>query len=183
VSEPLVIQLARGSDKDLDGFSRFVAEHVAESGRDGSVHFAFSRRVIREEVRANAANRWSRALDEANWGRAWLCWADGGRRVVGHAELKGGRFEAELHRATLGMGLLRAHTGHGWGTKLLETSIAWARAQPKLSFIDLGVFSHNAPARKLYVRAGFVEQGVRADAYRIPGAGQVDDVMMTLALR
>jgi hypothetical protein len=64
VSEPLVlsIQPARGIDKDLDAFSRFVAEHVAESGRDGSVHFAFSRRVVRVVVRANAANRWAGTL-------------------------------------------------------------------------------------------------------------------------
>jgi RimJ/RimL family protein N-acetyltransferase len=183
MSEVLVIQLARGTDKDLDGFSRFVAEHVAESGQGGSVHFAFSRRVIREEVRANAASRWARALDEANWGRAWLAWADGGKRVVGHAELKGGRFEAELHRATLGMGLLRGFTGQGHGKRLLDASIVWARSQPRLAFIDLGVFSHNAPARRLYTKAGFVEQAIRKDAFRIQGAGPVDDVMMTLALR
>jgi RimJ/RimL family protein N-acetyltransferase len=81
------------------------------------------------------------------------------------------------------MGLLRAYTGQGWGKALLETSISWAKTQPKLAFIDLGVFSHNAPARKLYLRAGFIEQGVRDDAYRIPGAGPVDDIMMTLPLR
>jgi RimJ/RimL family protein N-acetyltransferase len=108
----------------------------------------------------------------------------GGAQVVGHLELRGGRVPAELHRATLGMGILRAFTGQGHGRRLCEVALRWARDTAELDWIDLGVFAGNEPARKLYRRMGFVEIGVRADAFHLRDAGvAVDDVEMTLRLR
>jgi RimJ/RimL family protein N-acetyltransferase len=178
----LSIRPATLSDADLDGFSRFVVDHCAESGQGGSLVFAFSREVQVAEVRTNAVTRWARALDEPNWGRAYLLAGEGGR-VFGHVELKGGRLVAELHRATLGMGILRAYTGQGWGKRLLDAMIRWAKRSADLDWIDLGVFSHNLPARALYRHAGFVEVGVREDAFHIDGVGSVDDIQMALDLR
>jgi RimJ/RimL family protein N-acetyltransferase len=177
------IRIAGLEDRELEAFARFVAEHLAESGVGGSIPFAISRKVARDEVRTNAVMRWSKTLEEPNWGRAWLLWAEQPARIVGHLELKGGRLPAEMHRASLGMGMLRAYTGQGWGGKLIETAVAWSKRVAKLDWIDLGVFSHNLPARKLYRRMGFVEQGLRPDAFHIDGMEHVDDVLMTLDLR
>jgi RimJ/RimL family protein N-acetyltransferase len=154
---------------------------MAESGRGGSAHFAISRVWSRDEVRASVVERISKGLDEPLWGRVWLLVDE--RRVVGHLELRGGRVPAEMHRATLGMGILRAFTGQGHGRRLVEAAVRWARDDAGLRWIDLGVFSGNAPARKLYSRMGFVEVGLREDAFRLEAGPTIDDVQMALRLR
>ncbi len=165
---------------DADAFARYLVEHLAESGREGSAHFAPARSLSRDDIRVVAQSRWSRGLDEALWGRGFLLWM--GERVAGHLELRGGRIPAEMHRATLGMGVLRRHTGQGHGRRLLEAAVAWARDDAKLAWIDLGVFASNTRARALYLRMGFVEHGVRPDAFRIDAGIAVDDVLMALDL-
>jgi RimJ/RimL family protein N-acetyltransferase len=159
-----------------------VVEHVGESGREGSPIFALSRTVSRDDIRSRSMERWVRAISEPLWGRAWLLWAEEPRRVVGHIELVGGRVPSELHRAVLGMGMLRAYTGKGNGRRLMDIAVAWARSEAKLLWIDLGVFANNTPARKLYARMGFVELGFRRDAFRLGDGTSIDDVQMTLRL-
>jgi RimJ/RimL family protein N-acetyltransferase len=177
----LTIRVARLDGDDPDAYARHMSEHMAESGRLGSPHFAISRTWSRDDVRASLIGRLAKALDEPLWGRTWLL--RDGTRVVGHVELRGGRVPAEMHRATLGMGILRAYTARGHGGRLLETAVRWARGEAGLSFIDLGVFSGNAPARKLYERMGFVVIGVRPDAFRLEAGPVIDDVLMALRLR
>ncbi len=184
---------ARLDGREVDAFARFLVVSVAESGRDGLPHFALSRRLSQPDVRRGFLDRLSRRLDEPSWGRSWLLWAEGAPadrtspyptkpRVVGYAELKGGRWAAEMHRATLGMGILGRFTGRGHGPKLLGLAIDWAK-ENGLENIDLGVFATNAPARKLYERLGFKVIGVRPRAYRLEGDVEIDDVLMTLDLR
>lgn len=182
VGEPTALRAARPNDYDAEAFARYLVEHMAESGRDGAPHYALSRRLDRREVKESAKARWSRLLDEPSWARAWLLWS-GERTVVGHVELKGGRIPAEMHRATLGIGMRHAITGKGHGRRLMEAAIGWARDEAKLAWIDLGVFSTNTRARKLYQRLGFVEQGMREDAFRIDGGVTITDVWMALRLR
>jgi RimJ/RimL family protein N-acetyltransferase len=167
---------------DAGEFGTYVVEHVGESGREGSPIFALSRSVSRDDIRTRSLERWIRDINEPLWGRAWLMWAEEPRRVVGHIELVGGRVPAELHRAVLGMGMLRAYTGKGNGARLIETAVAWARSDAKLLWVDLGVFANNTPARKLYTRMGFVELGFRRDAFRLLEGVSIDDVQMTLKL-
>jgi RimJ/RimL family protein N-acetyltransferase len=182
VSPLLPIRMARPGGADADAFARHMVDHMAESGRGGSPHFALSRTWVREEVRASFAARLDKHLDEPLWGRAWLLFTEDGGRPVGHIELRGGRVHAELHRATLGMGLVRAYTGKGHGRRLCEAAIAWARDEAKLAWIDLGVFASNTPARRLYRSMGFVEIGVRGDAFHNDAGVALDDVLMTLEL-
>jgi GNAT superfamily N-acetyltransferase len=164
-------------------FTAYMVQHVAESGRDGSTHFAVSTLAIPEEVEQGALERWSKPLDQPLWGRAWLLWSSetARTRVVGHIELRGGRVRAEMHRAVVAMGILRPHRGQGHGRRLLETAIAWARDEAGLSYLDLGVFSKNERAMRLYTRMGFVTTGTREDAFRVAGA-VLDDTQMTLTL-
>lgn len=134
------------------------------------------------EIREACELRWARPLSEPLWGRAWLLLRDEGV-VVGHVELRGGRIPAELHRATLGMGIERAHVGQGHGTRLLAEAIRWARSEAGLAWLDLGVFAGNEPARRLYERAGFATLGPRVDAFRLPDGTVITDVLMALDLR
>lgn len=173
------IRAARVSD--AEDFASYVALHVAESGQNGTPVFALSRTSSRDDIRSRAADRWSKSITEPLWGRAWLLYVESPWRVVGHVELVGGRVPAEFHRAVLAMGMLRAFTRQGNGQRLMETAIHFARTEANLAWIDLGVFSKNEPARKLYTRTGFVETGVRRDAFRVEGVS-VDDIHMSLRL-
>lgn len=170
---------------DARAFAEHLAVHVAESGRDGAAHFAVATTVDREEIRDAALARWSRSLLEPLWGRAFGLFEDGAAvpRLVGHLELRGGRVEAELHRAVLSMGLQASHVGKGHGRALLEAGVAWSRDEARLTTLELGVFSGNDRARRLYERVGFVPIGVRRDAFRLACGVSVDDVLMELALR
>jgi ribosomal protein S18 acetylase RimI-like enzyme len=167
---------------DLDTFADHVVRHSAESGQAGSLHFALSRYPQWSSVRDTAHQRWERPLSEPLWGRCFLL-IESRSLVVGHLELRGGRIPSEMHRTVLGMGIERAYTGKGHGHALMEVSIAWARDMGGLSWIDLGVFEHNTPARRLYRRVGFVENGVREDAFRIDAGIAVTDISMSLRLR
>ncbi|MEZ4301185.1 MAG: GNAT family N-acetyltransferase [Polyangiaceae bacterium] len=168
--------------RDAAAHADFLLAHMAESGKDGSPVFAPGHRPSRSEMMDSAAARWARKLTQPMWGRQWFL-VSRDRGIVGHIELRGGRIPPELHRATLGMGILRDFTGKGHGKRLLDTAITWAREETSLVWIDLGVFAGNEPARKLYARYGFVEQHTRADAFRHPDAGSIDDIQMTFALR
>lgn len=177
------IRMVRVSGADVDGLARHMVDHMAESGRQGSPHFAVSTTWVYAEVRSNLIARLSKDLDEPLWGRAWSLLAPGEAAIVGHAELRGGRVHAEMHRATLGMGIMRGFTRQGHGRRLLEIVARWARDTADLAWLDLGVFASNAPARSLYGRMGFVEIGQREDAFRLGGGVVIDDVQMTLKLR
>jgi GNAT superfamily N-acetyltransferase len=153
----------------------------AEPGRDGDL--IFRPRSSSEELDEAAAIErhrleWGRPLSEPLWLRTWGLFEDD--TVVGHLDLHGGRLPAELHRATLGMGLERPARRQGHGRALIETAIAWGRDHG-LAWLDLGVFAHNGPARALYASLGFVEIGTTRDQFRVDGT-LIDDVAMTLRL-
>ena len=169
--------------RDATAYAEYIQKQVSESGKEGSPVFTPGSRPGREEIRDNATARWSRRTNEPNWGRGWLLVRvkDGG--VVGHIELRGGRVPPELHRVTLGMGMLRPYTRQGNGRRLVETALGWAREQAQIVWVDLGVFSTNVPAIKLYERCGFTREMVRVDAFRHESGVAIDDIFMTLRIR
>ena len=79
------------------------------------------------------------------------------------------------------MGIVAPFRGKGGGRRLMSAALAWARAQPQIAWVDLGVFSANHRARALYDKFDFVEIGVRRDAFRVDG-DVVDDIEMTLSV-
>lgn len=167
---------------DAEAYADHVVRHAAESGRHGMPYFALSRAVDRANVITAACERWERPLSEPLWGRTFFLVDPAKKLIVGHLELRGGRVLAEMHRATLGMGLERTYTKQGYGGRMITMAARWARQTAGLSWIDLGVFENNTPARKLYQRMGFVESGVRTDAFRVDDGVRVTDVSMSLKL-
>lgn len=183
---PATIRLLGGPD--FAPLFAHICRHADESGRDGDVIFRpRSQHEVIDELAVRERHRvaWARSLAEPGWMRTWGLVVEGaparaGSAIVGHLDLTGGRVPAELHRATLGMGIERRARGQGHGRALLDAAIAWAR-QHGLAWLDLGVFAHNARARAVYRRAGFVEVGTVRDQFRVDGVA-IDDVTMTLAL-
>lgn len=102
-----------------------------------------------------------------------------GEDPVGYLHLAGGTLRSELHRAQLGIGISASHRRRRGGSLLLRAAIEWARRQPHLAWLDLGVLSDNAGAQALYSRHGFQELGRTPDRFRVDGRS-LDDISMTL---
>lgn len=165
---------------DVDVYIRHVEEVDALSGVDGAPHahpYPRDEMSYDDGARERELERWATALDAAGWRRAWgLFDADD---LVGHLYLAGGDLSTEMHRVSMGIGIIASHHRRGGGSLLVSTVIDWAREQPGIAWIDLGVFSDNVPARALYARHGFVEIGTTPDRFRVDGV-VLADVTMTL---
>ncbi|MET8859446.1 GNAT family protein [Streptomyces sp. NPDC004579] len=91
--------------------------------------------------------------------------ADG--RLVGHASL---RLDAGGVSARLGRVLVAPDArGQGYGAALLTRVLTVGFAQLGLKRVDLGVFSHNHDAVRLYERFGFRLDRVLSDVEHING--------------
>jgi len=183
----LVIRLLAPSD------AQAYAEHLRlnhiNSGSDGTPIYTVRSRTQPVDVDARAAAcqlEWETPISVQGWERAWGAFASdarGGSIVVGAVTLGTVRLhQSQMHRALLAMGIQKEYRGVGLGKRLMLEALNWAKCQPGIEWIDLGVFAHNAPARALYRRFGFCEIGRVVDCFRVDGHS-VDDIVMTLALR
>ena len=165
---------------DVDTYLRHVREIDAGSGVDGSGHshaYSESEPFDLGAGRDREVTRWSTEIDDLAWRRVWGLFDQG--ELVGHLSLAGGMLRSELHRVHMGMGIKRSHRRQGGGTSLLGTAIGWARSQPTIDWIDLGVFSDNPGALALYARHGFQVLGRTPDRFRVDGQS-LDEISMTL---
>ena len=101
--------------------------------------------------------------------------------IVGELNLKGGRLAAMRHSAFLGMSVARDWRGRGVGQRLLNHAIRWARENPVLTRIELGVYTTNAPALHIYKKAGFEVEGLRRRKF-LHGDRYYDDYCMAIYL-
>lgn len=167
---------------DVDAYVAHLAIHDLESGTEGELPYGPYSRTAPDDpkvARARALKRWGTALQQPGWRRAWGLWA--GEKVVGSLHLAGADIPASLHRADCGIGIQRPHRGGGWGRALMETAIAWARSQPSIDWIQLGVFEGNDRAAALYDKLGFVRCGRTPDLFRVDGH-RINDIRMVLSV-
>ncbi len=168
---------------EVDEYLRNMAAVESESGVGGSGHsHPYSRADSFDvaEARDREVTRWSTAIDDVGWRRAWGLFDRA--ELVGHLYLAGGALRSELHRADMGMGIVASRRRQGGGTLLLETAIAWASDQPTIDWIDLGVYSDNPGARALYEGVGFQVLGHTPDRFRVDGHS-LNDTSMTMNVR
>lgn len=85
------------------------------------------------------------------------------------------------HRSTLGITILREFWGCRLGTQLMERCIDAAR---KAGFeqVELGVYSDNDRARRLYEKLGFRQTGSLPRAFKLKDGTYRDEILMTLFL-
>lgn len=176
------IKLANSDNFKL--YWEHLRRHYTESGRDGDLIFSPNEKpwdLPFEEFTKEKKEKWSKNTNQVGWERVWIITdADG---VYGDLKLVHlPALESCLHRATLMMGIERSHRKRGFGSKLMSTAIAWAKQQPTLAWLQLFVFDHNLPAKKLYGKFGFEQQGVVPDMFRVFG-NQISDVTMALKLK
>jgi RimJ/RimL family protein N-acetyltransferase len=83
--------------------------------------------------------------------------------------------------ADIGMLVADGYRGQGIGSALLETAVAWAR-EHGCHKLALQMWPHNARARGLYEKFGFVEEGRLLRHYRRQDGSLWDAVVMGLVL-
>lgn len=169
---------------DIDRCLHHVVDVDAGSGLDGAGHshpYGAAETVDLIEAHHRELARWSTGIDEPAWRRAWGLFDQG--HLVGHLYLAGGTLRSELHRVGMGMGMgvVPSHRRQGGDSVLLQTAISWARRQPGIARIDLGVFSDNPGAQALYERLGFQVLGRTPDRFRVDGRS-LDDTWMALSV-
>lgn len=165
---------------ELDSYLLLSEAIAAGSGVDGEAHshaysqsepFDFDAGHRREVI------RWSTEADSVGYRRVWRLFDRD--QIVGYLHLAGGGLRSELHRAELGMGVAHSYRRQGGGRLLMTTAIEWARNQRNIAWIDLGVFSDNPGAQRLYEAHGFQVVGRTADRFRVNGQS-LDEIEMTL---
>ncbi len=165
---------------DVDAYVDHLAAHDLESGTEGDLPsgpYSANEPEDKADVRSKALRRWATPLDALGWRRAWGLWEGG--RVVGSVHLAGADLRAAMHRVDCGIGIERPHRGHGHGRRLMHAAIDWARNQPSIDWIDLGVFEGNDIASALYESLGFERLGRTPDRFRVDGLA-ITDIQMAL---
>lgn len=114
-------------------------------------------RSVREERRHLASARRSRDV------AVLVAENDGG--IVGRLSIVRDLHPACSHVADLGLMVAREHRRKGVGTALLAAAEIWARSAG-IRKLELSVFPHNEPARALYERCGFGQEGHRVSHFR-----------------
>jgi RimJ/RimL family protein N-acetyltransferase len=167
---------------DVSEFFDHLQRHFRESGKEGDPIFhpvPDFESWDKEKMCAELKKKWAAPLNEP-WERAWIL--RDGNQIVGHATLRGGFLAAGLHRCIYAIGLERSARGLGLGRALTLACRQWAATEAGLEWIDLRVFSHNKPARKLYDSLGFEFIGETKDMFRVNGES-IDDIHMVLRLK
>jgi [ribosomal protein S18]-alanine N-acetyltransferase len=96
-----------------------------------------------------------------------------GRKVIGFAVSRMAADEAEI----LSIAVAASHRGRGLSRNLLLTHLGHLAGRG-VRTVFLEVEENNAPARRLYDRAGFAVAGRRERYYRQPGGEQLNAVLM-----
>jgi RimJ/RimL family protein N-acetyltransferase len=105
----------------------------------------------------------------------------GRQALLGTLTLLSGATTRLLHVSELSMAVARAAWGRGIGDALLATAIEAARRDALTTRLSLQVFASNTPARALYRKHGFVEEGWLHRYVRVDGRHE-DIVPMGLDL-
>jgi RimJ/RimL family protein N-acetyltransferase len=107
---------------------------------------------------------------------AYLLWREGSEDV-GFALLE------DIHPEHGSVRLRRIavkEPGRGVGSALLKAVMRHVFASLRLHRLDLMVLTHNERARRTYLRAGFVEEGVVRENYRLPDGSYGSMVLMSI---
>jgi RimJ/RimL family protein N-acetyltransferase len=98
--------------------------------------------------------------------------------IVGAIQLKNSSRKRLSHRGTLHLSVHPSHRRKGIADALIRTLIDWARHNPLIEKLALGVFENNPAAISLYKKHGFIEEGRRIREIRIEPNRYIDNILM-----
>jgi L-amino acid N-acyltransferase YncA len=101
-------------------------------------------------------------------------------KIVGWCDVSSFHRDIFIHCGSLGMGILSGFRGKGIGSALLEAAIAKSR-EIGLTRLELAVREYNKAALGLYLKHGFVIEGVKRNGVRIDSVYE-DLIFMGLLL-
>ncbi|OFZ51355.1 MAG: hypothetical protein A2381_17725 [Bdellovibrionales bacterium RIFOXYB1_FULL_37_110] len=165
-----------------EAYAKHLMIHAKESGIDGNtIHYPLSKLPNADNTKIEKCKiAWNTKPGIVGWSRVWGLLVD--EEIVGHIRLKGESDLNEIHRCDLSIGLIKKFRRSGWGSRLMETAITWAREQEFLYWVDLNTSVANKSALNLYKKFGFEEVGITKDRFRVQGE-RIDDVHMVLDLK
>jgi hypothetical protein len=103
--------------------------------------------------------------------------------VVGAVAITPGPYgRKDSHWCQLNVWLIPSVRRIGIGTALIESAIAWAKAQ-EFEKAVAEIFASNEPSLHLFRKFGFVTEGRQRDLFVLPGMGYVDNILLALDLR
>jgi len=98
--------------------------------------------------------------------------------LAGNAGVRGvSGFQKLKHRAVFGISIKEKYWNIGIGSALLTEIIGQTKAMG-YEQLELGVFSDNAKARRLYERFGFEPWGAVKNAYKLKDGTYRDEILM-----
>lgn len=139
------------------------------------------RRFVRTESVTQSVRTFRRQQFRRTWDRDQASIvAVHGDRVIGHLGVSREDGPATRHVASLGMAVASDWRGRGVGTALLSEALRWAR-QVGVEKLALSVYPDNEPARALYRKFGFQEEGCLT-GHSKKSIGYRDEIVMGLWL-
>jgi len=165
------IQIESLNESGCDEFFLYLNDHRSDNGTEDVGYFM---PLSKSESRFPSDKEQSFrvglgvSVGSCGWRRAWVARA-ANHQIVGHVDLRSHPVRFAEHRCLLGMGVDRHHRRVGLGALLLAHATDWSVAHTRLEWLDLQLLSANAPAMRLYLRAGFTMIGEMVDMFKIDG--------------
>lgn len=103
-------------------------------------------------------------------------WVD--NALIGTVSIQNGNRQRASHVGTLHVSVDRHYRRNGVGAALIKAALDWAKNDPVIEKIALGVFSSHTGAIKLYKKLGFVEEGRKMKEFKVGTNEYVDDILM-----
>ena len=73
-----------------------------------------------------------------------------------------------------------ASPGRGYGTPFLGMVLDWVFREATAYRVWLDVLADNDRARHVYMRGGFIEEGLLRRAYKLPDERRIDLILMSI---
>lgn len=106
----------------------------------------------------------------------WLIAENEWGEIIGEIDITIKPWRRIRHVGSLTMGVAPKMQGQGLGSLLIEESFKWARAQG-LTRIELYTFSSNIKAQNIYIKHGFIKEGIRKNYIRLEDGNYEDDYL------
>ncbi|GAA0600869.1 GNAT family N-acetyltransferase [Virgibacillus siamensis] len=110
--------------------------------------------------------------------RETLLVAEVNGNVVGYIVFFSQTRKRMSHTGSAGMMVNKDFREMGIGKKLMEALLSWAKNNPLIEKVSLGVFSNNHRAKALYKSLGFIEEGRKFREFKMDENEYVDDILL-----